>query len=405
MPSSSPSYLSGLSNMSDMSSMSSIPGLPSADTIMRGMKQMQAQKMKGGAGRGESGKKLRGGGGGGDEIVNIVLGVVLILLFFLVLGGIGMACWNGVPMVDPTKIIVVKEPAVTPAIPITPDADTPVTPVTPDVKTSISNGGGNQRAAFRAGGVGPRPGVAKLAAEHEAKALLASAAPSIVFVYSEGCGYCKKAAPVFEELSAEYPSIKFGSLNARSAANLARENNITGYPTFLTNFGSSRKHVGFQPKEAMKVILNGARGSAPSALSAHHRARIVVSPVPVVPSARVRGGAESGGANAGAGPMEVDEATATSALAATDPKVIVFVYTDWCGFCKKMKPIFAEIAQSGMYAGKVQMMTLNGEKAPTLTAANKITGFPTFLMNFGDKKQVGFKSKEMFMNMLATAGI
>ena len=318
MPSSSPSYLSGLSNMSDMSSMSSIPGLPSADTIMRGMKQMQAQKMKGGAGRGKSGKKLRGGGGG-DEIVNIVLGVVLILLFFLVLGGIGMACWNGVPMVDPTKIIVVKEPAVTPAIPITPDADTPVTPVTPDVKTSISNGGGNQRAAFRAGGVGPRPGVAKLAAEHEAKALLASAAPSIVFVYSEGCGYCKKAAPVFEELSAEYPSIKFGSLNARSAANLARENNITGYPTFLTNFGSSRKHVGFQPKEAMKVILNGARGSAPSALSAHHRARIVVSPVPVVPSARVRGGAESGGANAGAGPMEVDEATATSALAATDP--------------------------------------------------------------------------------------
>lgn len=401
MPSSSPSYLSGLSNMSDMSSMSSIPGLPSADTIMRGMKQMQAQKMKGGAGRGKSGKKLRGGGGG-DEIVNIVLGVVLILLFFLVLGGIGMACWNGVPMVDPTKIIVVKEPAVTPAIPITPDADTPVTP---DVKTSISNGGGNQRAAFRAGGVGPRPGVAKLAAEHEAKALLASAAPSIVFVYSEGCGYCKKAAPVFEELSAEYPSIKFGSLNARSAANLARENNITGYPTFLTNFGSSRKHVGFQPKEAMKVILNGARGSAPSALSAHHRARIVVSPVPVVPSARVRGGAESGDANAGAGPMEVDEATATSALAATDPKVIVFVYTDWCGFCKKMKPIFAEIAQSGMYAGKVQMMTLNGEKAPTLTAANKITGFPTFLMNFGDKKQVGFKSKEMFMNMLATAGI
>ena len=364
--------------MSDMSSMSSIPGLPSADTIMRGMKQMQAEKIKGGASRGKSGKKLRGGGCE-DEIVNIVLGVVLILLFFLVLGGIGMACWNGVPMTDPTKIIVVKEPAVTPITPINPA----------DGKVSLS-----RMDNVRADMTGK---VAKLAAEHEAKALLASAAPSIVFVYSEGCGYCKKAAPVFDELSAEYPSIKFGSLNARSATNLARENNITGYPTFLTNFGSTRKHVGFQPKEAMKVILNSARGSAAaSALAAHHRSRIVVSPVPV---ARARGDAEM------TGPMEVDEATATKALAATDPKVIVFVYTDWCGFCKKMKPIFSEIAQSGVYAGKVQMMMLNGEKAPTLTAANKITGFRTFLMNFGDKKQVGFKSKEMFMNMLATAGV
>lgn len=275
-------------------------------------------------------------------------------------------------------------------------------------------------------GGGAHNAVMSLPSEDVARAMMASASPSMLFIFSDGCGFCIKAKPVFEKLAKAFPGVQFGSLNSRNAAGLIRDNNITGFPTFLTNFGPMRQHVGFKTQDVMERIVQsamapdmmsngwgagGGRGGGGGHLPhtqnrGGYGNRIVVSPMIASPQHPMRAGPVSpmpaAAAKVNAGPMEVDEATAVRALADPSKPAIVFLYASWCGHCQKMKPVFLDAFQSGKFKN-VKMMTLNGEKAPQLTKANNISGFPTFLSNFGDRKYVGFRNKDMLHEILKVA--
>ncbi|MGN1480591.1 thioredoxin [Porcipelethomonas sp.] len=51
--------------------------------------------------------------------------------------------------------------------------------------------------------------------------------------WAEWCGPCKMTAPVFEELSEQYGSIKFGKVNVDQQKDIAAEYNIMSIPTFI----------------------------------------------------------------------------------------------------------------------------------------------------------------------------
>lgn len=262
--------------------------------------------------------------------------------------------------------------------------------------------------------------VANLPNEEVARGMLASATPAMLFIFSDGCGFCIKAKPVFDKLATTFPAVNFGALNSKNAAGLISENNITGFPTFLTNFGPVRKHVGYKAHDVMATIVESARPAKamamagrggpghPSIPHAQNRGgygnRIVVSPMIASSQHAMRAGPVSPiPAAAGiSGSMEVDEATAIQALADSSIPAIVFLYANWCGHCQKMKPVFQEAFKEGKFRN-VKMMTLNGEKAQQLTTQNNISGFPTFLTNFGDKKYVGFRNRDMLHDILKKA--
>lgn len=86
-------------------------------------------------------------------------------------------------------------------------------------------------------------------------------------------------------------------------------------------------------------------------------------------------------------------------------KTLVLFYADWCGHCKKMKPVWDETAEK-VNKEKTRMVKVNvGDKTDeqeALIAKYKIDGFPTVMVfqNGKPTPYVGEYTEEMFMKIL-----
>lgn len=65
--------------------------------------------------------------------------------------------------------------------------------------------------------------------------------------------------------------------------------------------------------------------------------------------------------------------------------VLVDFYADWCGPCKMMAPLVAQLAE--VYEGRCKVGKCNTDENPALTSEFKIMSIPTFIF-FKDGKEV-----------------
>ena len=81
--------------------------------------------------------------------------------------------------------------------------------------------------------------------------------------------------------------------------------------------------------------------------------------------------------------------------------VLVDFWATWCGPCKVIAPILAELAEK--YAGKIKIGKLNVDENPTTTAKYSVRGVPTLVL-FKDGKaeatKVGALSKSQLEDFL-----
>lgn len=340
---------------------------------------------------------LKGGGMSGGELGLTITVIVFIVILFVMI--IVAACYNSRPINQPPMVeYVFIEKQGEPAAGSGSDSGGAV--VTPSALTSSSSSSSPMPPRARRAMRAAAGTVNELSSDAAAMQLLGDAStPTMLFLYMDGCGFCNKAKPDMAELAAQFPDVQVVALNARNAQNITRDNGITGFPAFLCNFGPQRKMVGYKPKDAMARIMQTGAGAGGAGR------RIVVSPVRADEGCRSGGGgarivvspvqpddgAPANGAAAGA--RDVTEKEAMDLLASNSPKAIVFVYAEWCGFCKKMQPVYdAAVAKYP----DVRMVKLDSAKAPTLVKQHKINGFPTYIMNFGSKQESGYKTPEVF---------
>ena len=224
----------------------------------------------------------------------------------------------------------------------------------------------------------------ELDSEQQVRDALAGTEPAMVFFYMNSCGFCAKADPIFTELAQhpDYAHVMLLKVNSQKVSKLASEYGMRGFPTFLTNWGDRTPIVGYKPKAEMEEILKQApkRGNV----------RASVRP-------RVRGSvAHQRGA------VVEQEQIAKDALAGNTP-AIVFISASWCGFCKKLQPIWEDVAASGKY-NHINLMEIDAQNAPELIKQHGITGFPVMLSNAGKKKYVGFRPREKLEEIMVEVG-
>jgi thioredoxin 1 len=83
---------------------------------------------------------------------------------------------------------------------------------------------------------------------------------SLVDFYADWCGPCKMLGPVLEDLSNDYPDIKFVKVNCDDSEQLCVRYGILSIPTvFIFKDGQLiSKTTGYQGKDGMKQFIEGA---------------------------------------------------------------------------------------------------------------------------------------------------
>ena len=75
---------------------------------------------------------------------------------------------------------------------------------------------------------------------------------------------------------------------------------------------------------------------------------------------------------------KVDDSNFEEEVTRSETPVLVDFSATWCGPCKKLEPLVQEIASD--YAGRLKVVKVDVDKAPTIAAKYAVMSVPTLLI-------------------------
>nr|KJB09450.1 hypothetical protein B456_001G143100 [Gossypium raimondii] len=176
---------------------------------------------------------------------------------------------------------------------------------------------------------------------------------ALVEFYAPWCGHCKKLAPEFEKLGANFKrakSVLIGKVDCDEHKSVCNKYDVQGYPTiqwFPKGSLEPKKYVGPRTAESLSEFVNSEGGT---------NVKIATLPSSVV----------------------VLNADNFNEIVLDETKdVLVEFYAPWCGHCKSLAPIYEKVATAFKLEEDVVISNLDVDKYTDVAEKYGVSGYPT----------------------------
>ncbi|OBZ66615.1 Thioredoxin domain-containing protein 5 [Grifola frondosa] len=204
--------------------------------------------------------------------------------------------------------------------------------------------------------------------------------------FSPYCGHCRKFAPTWEKLvednhNAADPGIHLAQVNCAVHGDLCVKHNVDGYPQmnlyrngeYIETYKQSREY------ELLKTYLSAH--AEPNSVSS-----LLPSPTPSPQSSIVQSAPEgvlsmSRDINPSGSVLALDEKTFKGTI--DQGGVFVKFFAPWCGHCKKLAPIWTQLA--GQMQHKLTIAEVNCEEHGSLCRNEGVSGYPMLFYYGGNR--------------------
>ncbi|MCJ1275135.1 hypothetical protein MMC21_002935 [Puttea exsequens] len=186
--------------------------------------------------------------------------------------------------------------------------------------------------------------------------VLESNKPALVEFFAPWCGHCKKLAPVYEELAANFDFAKdkvtIAKVDADAEKDLGRKFGVQGFPTLKWFDGKSDKPADYNGGRDLESLTNFIV----------EKTGIKMKPKKAVPSA-----------------VEMLNDKSFKSEIGGEKDVLVAFTAPWCGHCKSLTPVWEEVAKDYASEPHVLIAKIDAEAENSKATAQDqgVKSYPT----------------------------
>ncbi|WBW73500.1 ER protein disulfide isomerase Pdi2 [Schizosaccharomyces osmophilus] len=177
---------------------------------------------------------------------------------------------------------------------------------------------------------------------------------ALIEFYASWCGHCKTLAPIYEELGQafdENKDILIGKVDADTYGEVGKKYQIRGFPTLIWF-----PHDGSDP-----IQYSHARDLDSLTQFVSEKTGVRKLKKNAVPSSVI----------------ELESASFDDIVMDDTKDVLVEFYADWCGYCKRLTPIYEKLAAVFKNEPNVKVAKINADVYADVGMKHQVASFPT----------------------------
>ncbi|PRT54101.1 Protein disulfide-isomerase erp38 [Wickerhamiella sorbophila] len=199
--------------------------------------------------------------------------------------------------------------------------------------------------------------------------LMSNGVPTILDIYASWCGHCKTFSPVFDEVAALYEhakdKIQFVKIDGDIHRKAAKKHDVKFFPTIKFVDGDKQEDINSRDAKSLHKLIKSKTGAEPQKAEPKQAKEEKKEKKVRTPKSKI---------------VSLTDDTFEDAV--DDKDALVAFTTTWCGYCKRLKPVWDELAALYEQDDEIVVAEVDctdSEPVANLMETFHVEGYPTIV--------------------------